>query len=182
MARLFVAVEVAPEVVAQLQRAVPASRGIRAVPAEQAHLTLRFLGECDAGQCERIEAALSGVRAAPFALQVQGAGRFRGRQGCVLWAGLAPVPALDSLYDTVSAALREAGIAPERRPFHPHLTVARCRPFVPEAVIRDWLAAWRTLSSMPWQVDWFLLFESFLSPEGASHLIRHAWPLAMPRD
>jgi 2'-5' RNA ligase len=97
MARLFIAVETPPAVAAYLVGMVPAASGIRPAPAAQVHLTLRFLGECEAGQADRITAALGTVRAEDFALRVTGAGRFRGAQGSVLWAGLAPCPALDAL-------------------------------------------------------------------------------------
>jgi 2'-5' RNA ligase len=180
MTRLFIALETPSEVTARLLLTVPSGGGIRPVPAEQVHLTLRFLGECDDALCARVAQALTGVQAPAFAMAVEGAGRFRGGQGCVLWAGIAANPALDALYANIGQALDGAGIAPERRRFHPHLTVARCRPSVPEGAVRDWLAAQRELSTPPWQVDRFILFESRLGPRGAQHLVSQAVPLITP--
>lgn len=182
MARLFIAVETPPAVAAHLVGIVPAASGIRPTPAAQVHLTLRFLGECDAEQAGRIAAALDTLAAEDFALRVTGAGRFRGQQGSVLWAGLAPCLALDALYAAVTDALKSAGIAPERRHFRAHLTLARCRPTVPDALLRDWVAAHRELAVPPWQAHRFVLFESRLDQQGATHAVTGTWPLIAPDD
>lgn len=182
MARLFIAVETPQAVAAHLVGIVPSASGIRPTPAAQVHLTLRFLGECDAEQAERIRAALDTVRASDFALRATGAGRFRGQQGSVLWAGLAPCPALDALYTAMTDALKSADIAPERRHFRAHLTIARCRPTVPDAMLRDWVAAHRELAVPPWQARRFVLFESRLDRHGAMHEATAAWPLMAPDD
>lgn len=180
MPRLFIAVEVPPARAARLLSTLPAASGIRPVPAAQVHLTLHFLGESEtlAGP---VEAALDGIRAPEFSLQALGTGRFRSGQGAVLWAGLAPGPGLDALralHASVGQALADGtGIVPERRRFHPHLTLARCRPTVPESVLRGWLDAQRVLASEPWAVQRVVLFESRLSPQGPQHLVLAAWPL-----
>jgi 2'-5' RNA ligase len=182
VARLFIAVETPPAVAAHLVGIVPAASGIRPTPAAQIHLTLRFLGECDVGQAERITAALDTLVADDFALRVTGTGRFRGQQGSVLWAGLAPCPALDALYAAMTDALKAADIAPERRHFRAHLTIARCRPTVPDAMLRDWVAAHRELAVPPWRAQRFVLFESRLDRHGATHDAIGAWPLMIPDE
>lgn len=183
MPRLFFAVEVPPEQAARLLSTLPATSGLRPVPAGQVHLTLQFLGECGVPEAQ-LNAALDGLAVPAFTLQAAGTGRFRSGLGAVLWAGLAPGPGLDALralHAEVGQALAQAaGIEPERRRYHPHLTLARCRPNVPEAVLRAWLDAQRMLASEPWPVQRLVLFESRLGPQGAQHLVRQAWPLARP--
>lgn len=180
MPRLFIAVEIPPAQAAWLLSTLPAVHGVRAAAPGQVHLTLHFLGECDTPG-EQLGAALGSLSARAFQLRTAGTGRFRSGQGSVLWAGLAPGPGLDALralHAAVGQALAEsAGITPERRRFHPHLTLARCRPSVPESVLRNWLDTHRTLASEPWRVQRLVLFESRLGPEGAQHLVRQAWPL-----
>ncbi|WP_454757525.1 RNA 2',3'-cyclic phosphodiesterase [Cupriavidus campinensis] len=178
MARLFIAIDTPPAVAAGLLHTLPVHRGVRPVPPGQLHLTLRFLGDQDEDCAARIGKALEAMQAPPLTMQVQGVGRFRGGQGAVLWAGLAHDDHLTALFDDIEAALADVGIARERRRFHPHLTVARCRPGLPEAVLRDWLAAQHDLTLPAWTADRFVLFESFLSPEGARHVPRAAYPLA----
>jgi 2'-5' RNA ligase len=178
LARLFIAIDTPPAVAAGLLHTLPVHRGVRPVPPGQLHLTLRFLGDQDEDCAARIGKALEAMQAPPLTMQVQGVGRFRGGQGAVLWAGLAHDDHLTALFDDIEAALADVGIARERRRFHPHLTVARCRPGLPEAVLRDWRAAQHDLTLPAWTADRFVLFESFLSPEGARHVPRAAYPLA----
>jgi len=176
--RLFVAIETPPALAADLLRMVPAQRGVRPTPTAQLHLTLRFLGEQDEDAAARIDAALRAATVPPMSLQVQGVGRFRGRQGAILWAGMVESAPLQVLFEAISAALETVGIAPERRRFWPHLTLARCRPEVPERVLRDWLAAHKDFSLPPWDVARFVLFESFLEQHGARHEARVVYPAA----
>src|SRR5437899_307994 len=180
MPRLLLAVEVPPAQAAWLLSNLPPAHGVRAPAPAQVHLTLHFLGECDTPGAA-LEAALGTIRAPAFVLQAFGSGRFRSGQGSVLWTGLAPGPGLEglrALHAEVGQALAlAAGITPERRRFHPHLTLARCRPSVPESVLRHWLDTHRTLASEPWPVERLVLFESRLGPQGPQHLVRQAWPL-----
>jgi len=178
VARLFVAIQPPAASVADLLRIVPAQHGIRPTMAAQLHLTLRFLGEQDDATAARIERVLSEVTAPPVVLQVKGVGRFRGHQGAILWAGLEASAPMQALVDAITAALEREGIPPERRRFWPHLTLARCRPEVPEHVLRDWLAARRALSLPACTIDRFVLFESVLDRQGARHVARAAYPLA----
>lgn len=180
MPRLFIAVDTPRALADAWLRTLPAHRDIRATPAAQLHLTLRFLGEHDDAMAGRLALALHEVAAPPMTLQPHGVGRFRGRQGAILWAGLAESPALQALVGRIGAVLQAQGVAPEARRFWPHLTLARCRRGVPEPLLRDWLAAWRTLSLPAWQVDQFTLFESELRRDGARHTARAVYPLAAP--
>ncbi|SPA49312.1 RNA 2',3'-cyclic phosphodiesterase [Cupriavidus taiwanensis] len=187
MARLFIAVEVPPAQAAGLLSTLPAAPGVRAATPAQVHLTLHFLGEGlgeAAPAADLLDAALAALRTPAFTLQTYGTGRFRSGPGSVLWAGLAPGPGLDTLralHAEVGQALAQAaGFPPERRRFHPHVTLARCKPTVPEGALRAWLDAHRTLASAPWRVARLVLFESRLGPHGPQHLLRQAWPLAAP--
>ncbi len=159
MPRLFIAIDTPPAVAASLLHTLPVHRGVRPVPAAQLHLTLRFLGDQDEDSAARIGKALAAIQAPPLTMQVQGVGRFRGGQGAVLWAGLAHDDRLTALFDAIEAALADIGIARERRRFHPHLTVARCRPGLPEAVMRDWLAAQHDLDLPAWTAERFVLLK-----------------------
>jgi 2'-5' RNA ligase len=129
--RLFVAVET-PEAVrralrdwiAPLQKAFPRARW---VPAENLHVTLKFIGEVSEKLLEEIRAAL---RAVPHTLAIEinfrGAGFFPDdRRPRVLWAGVEAGPELQQLAQTIDQALVPIGIAADTREFRSHLTVAR---------------------------------------------------------
>lgn len=121
--RLFVAVRFSPEIdrallaaAAELRRQADAARLTR---PENLHLTLAFIGETENVRAAR-EAVL-GLTARAFPLSVGGCGRF----GDLWWAGIAPSPDLQALAAETGDALRRRGFAIERRPFKPHITLAR---------------------------------------------------------
>lgn len=101
------------------------------VRAENLHLTLRFLGEVDAGTLEHATAAMRQAAAvtAPFTIVLAGVGTFPpGRPPRIVWAGLAEGgEALGALRRRLEEALVARGIPPEGRAFWGHVTLARAR-------------------------------------------------------
>ena len=96
--------------------------GGRAVPRDNIHLTLAFLGDLDD---ERAAVAASiPLTAPPFTLALDRLGSFR--RARVAWAGCSRAPAaLVELESDLSARLRELGFALEDRAFTPHVTLLR---------------------------------------------------------
>lgn len=184
MARLFVAIEVPPALAAALLARVPRVAGIRAAAPHQVHLTLHFLGEQDDATAACIERALGAVRGAAFALTVKEAGYFRGRRASVLWAGVAPHAALDSLHAQMAQALAGCegatlpdGSAQQHARFHPHITLARCGPAVADTALQAWRDAQAGLVCEPFPVERFILYQSHLRAGGAQHVCRRAYAL-----
>lgn len=145
MIRAFIAVELSPELRAaianmqatvkeqltkELRRQAPDAR-IQWVRPEAMHVTLKFLGNVVETGLRDIEAAMRGVTEGrtAFTLEVGGLGVFPDVRGPrVLWVGLAgSVESLVALAGDLDRALEELGFAPERRPFQPHLTLARLK-------------------------------------------------------
>src|SRR5207237_6913856 len=95
MHRLFVALELPPQVRDALLGAMGGVAGARWQRDDQLHLTLRFIGEVDRHGAQDIAAALAGVRSAPFRLNLGTAGVFdkRGRID-TLWLGVTAVDAV----------------------------------------------------------------------------------------
>jgi len=103
----------------------------RAVPPRNWHLTLRFLGWTTEVQRDRILQALDDTDlGSPFRVRFAGLGAFpKPRRATVLWLGVrSGVEGLEHLAAAAEEASTAAGFAPEGRPFHPHLTLARVRP------------------------------------------------------
>ncbi len=121
--RLFVAVNFSPEIKAALMGAIDdlrrQSTGGNFTRADNLHLTLAFIGETL--DLRGARAALAAVSAPPFVLTLNGAGRF----GDLYWAGLEKSAALTALAASMQQALRDRGFAIEKRPFKPHITLAR---------------------------------------------------------
>ena len=142
--------------------------GARWQDDEQLHLTLVFAGEVAIPQSEDLVEALTEVESAGFPAEVAGVGHFE-RKGtpAAVWARVPLTEPLAQLQRRVERACRRAGLAPEKRGYRPHITLAR----LPRTAgpIGDWLAQHGTLRAGPWDVAGFTLFESHLRPEGASY-------------
>ena len=133
--RLFLAIDLPDSLrreLGELQRRLRSQApGWRWVRPEGIHLTVRFLGEVapdlDARHREAWRRAADECAAVRFG--VGGLGLFPPRGSPrVLWVGieaLEPADGLTRIGKAVEAAARAEGFTPERRPFRPHLTLAR---------------------------------------------------------
>jgi 2'-5' RNA ligase len=136
---------------------------------DQLHVTLRFIGEVERGQAEDLAAALTAFRFPAFELRLAGVGRFARRRAGALWAGLAPREPLAHLAARLERLCQTAGLPPERRAYHPHLTLARWSGPEPAAALGPWLQSHAALTSEPWPADRVTLYESTLTPTGAHY-------------
>jgi 2'-5' RNA ligase len=131
-ARLFVALDLPDELregIAAWGREALADPALRPVAPESLHVTLAFLGYRPEKEIEAIAAVVreSGGPAPWVELLDPEPRPPRGRAR--LYALPALSPGTEALQAGVSAALAEPGFyKPEKRPFWPHVTVARVRP------------------------------------------------------
>lgn len=95
------------------------------------HLTLAFLGEYPHTEVDHLVSALQTAtkNTKPFDLRLGSIGTF----GPVLWRGVQAQPGLDALATRVRNALDAAGIYYDRKPFCPHITLARDVQLSPDA-------------------------------------------------
>ena len=93
--------------------------------AENLHLTLAFLGECDAKQADAAKAAMSAVSFEPFTLNIERIGRFKREVGDIWWAGVQENKSLSTLQRNLTDKLITAGFALEKRKYNPHITLGR---------------------------------------------------------
>lgn len=95
------------------------------------HVTLRFLGWSTGEQRDRFLGYLQErLTVEPFVLGFDRLGAFPNpRRATVLWLGVERgVVPLSEAAAVAEEAARAAGYAPEERPYHPHVTLARIRP------------------------------------------------------
>ncbi len=152
------------------------------------HLTLKFLGEIPRATADRLAAELAPVAERARALELEPGGPVvfppRGRPR-VVGLGFAPsadLEALESLAASAEAAVRRAGLPPEDRALHPHVTLARLREPWPAAALetfRTEAAAWPLPA---WKARECVLFESRLEPGGAVHTPLHRLAFAGARE
>lgn len=176
MHRLFVAIRPPQQVRDLLIDAMDDSPALRWVGDEQLHLTLRFIGEVEGPTAGDVAAALARARSPEFELRVAGVGRFERRNGGALWAGVEPRAPVAALAAKVERAVQLAGLEPERRAFHPHITLARWNRREAGAV-DCFLRRNADLRSERFRVDRFSLFESRLSRHGAHYEEVASYPL-----
>ncbi len=165
MHRLFVAIRPPEDIRDLLIDAMGDSPELRWVSDENLHLTLRFIGEVERPLADDIALALSRIRSGPFDLRLGGVGMFEQRNGGALWAGVQPKEPVAALAAKVERACVAAGLEPERRAFHPHVTIARWNRRDAQAA-QAFLERNRALASGAFAVDRFILYESRLSRHG----------------
>jgi 2'-5' RNA ligase len=177
MPRLFVAIRPPEAIRDLLLDAMDDSADFRWQDDEQLHLTLRFVGEVDRPVAEDLAMALERIHSPPLELRVAGVGRFEQRNSGALWAGIEPKGPVAALAAKVERACQSAGLDPERRAFHPHITLARWKGRRTRE-IHDFLDRTRGLTSEPFAVTEFILFESRLSRHGAHYEAAESYPLS----
>lgn len=172
--RLFVALELNPKVIAnltELLHRLDPYAPLRWVHPQNMHVTLKYVGDWQVSRLDEIIHSLGEVRlpASEPVLNVPlaGLGFFpNARSPRVFWAGAENTTALRQLHSRVDAVLQPLGIAPEVRPYHPHLTLAR----ITEDISLDDL--YRAIEDLPTREyglispDQFVLFESSVTPAG----------------
>ena len=177
MHRLFVAIRPPEPIRDLLIDATDESPDFRWQHDERLHLTLRFIGEVDRPLADDIAAALTRIRAERFSLRIAGTGRFEQRNSGSLWAGVEPKAPVAALASKIERACVGLCLEPERRAFHPHITLARWKGRRTRE-IANFLQRTRGLASEPFDVSEFILFESRLSRHGAHYAEAASYPLA----
>lgn len=177
MQRLFVAVRPPPLVRDHLAGLMGGVSGARWQDDDQLHLTLRFIGAVDRHAARDIDAALASVHHPAIDAAIRGLGAFD-RRGvpATIWAGLMPAEPLRALHNKVEQAMARVGLEPDRRAFHPHITLARLSRGA--GPVDDFLAGGGTVAGPTFRIQAFSLFESRLTPEGAAYAELERYPFA----
>ena len=174
MIRLFVAIEIPEEVrdaLLDMQAGLP---GATWSPFDNLHLTLRFIGEVPEPMVEEIAEALWQIHTEGFSLKLKGVGRFGGEgarsPARLVYVGVEHDGGLPRLANKVEQALQGLGLEPERRKFHPHVTLARLKD-TPMTRLGDFLAEHSMFSTRGFDVREFALFSS---KQGRDHSVYEA--------
>jgi 2'-5' RNA ligase len=163
MPRLFVAVWPPDDVVGLLAAVErPKDPGVRWVPQDNLHVTLRFLGDAD---IDEVTQRLDEVPLPAVTAVVGPAFDLLGERSLIT-----PVHGVEDLAAVVRQALRGVGTEPERRRFQGHITVARLARGA-----RPARSAGRRFDAS-FDVSEVALVESTLTPGGAVYETVATWP------
>ncbi len=182
--RLFIAIDLGDEVrgsvrqeLAKLQPLAPHAKWAH---LEGMHVTLVFLGYVEDARVPEVKAIAEEVarRHGPVKFAVEGVGGFgSSTRPRVLWVGLTgDIEVLGALKSDLEKRLAPLGYQPEKRPFKPHLTLARSRAPSGDPALARCIRSCRASTFGQAKVDRIILFRSDLSPKGARYT-----PLCEPR-
>ena len=138
--RAFIALEINPN--APLRKVIrqfnEMGTSINATDPESLHLTLKFLGDIQTDLLPEISSRLEKIASScpSMELRLEKTGVFPDLfRPAVCWAGLNPLDekALIELAGQIDLSLSEIGLSIEKRPFHPHVTLARIKRKPPES-------------------------------------------------
>lgn len=183
--RLFVSVDL-PDALADGVAAVQAelrdASGLNVTDPEQAHLTVKFLGDTDPGRLEALEnaiaAAVDGAAVAPFEATVGGLGAFPSEEYIrVVWLGFeSGGEELTRLHEVIEERTVALGFDPEDRDFTPHVTVARMQHAGGKELVQQVLRE-QSPTVGSWTVEEVRLTESELGPDGPEYSTVARFPL-----
>jgi len=131
--RLFTGIAIAPEVVEKLARILDELRPLAKLnwsPAENLHLTTKFIGAWPEERLPELKTALESVQfGKTFEISIARFGYFPNpHHPHSFFADVQTGPELAELAGRIGQALLPLGIPQENRPFTPHLTLARIKP------------------------------------------------------
>jgi 2'-5' RNA ligase len=163
----------AAELLGRLRPSLPPASWTR---PEAWHLTLRFFADIGGEAAESCaeETFRAAGRSPAGGLGFGGSVVFppRGRPR-VLGLGFAPsavVSALKTLAAAAETAARRVGAPPEKRDYHPHVTLARVRSPWPRAAVERFRREADVWDLPAFRLSAVVLYESRLGPAGAAHI------------
>jgi RNA 2',3'-cyclic 3'-phosphodiesterase len=169
--RLFVAIDLPKSTRQLLADLDPQIRGVRWTEPSQMHLTLGFFADVPEDIELKLQEQLRAIKFGAFFLPVNRVGAFSSKGAPkIIWIGVGKAhPHLFQIHKRVQEAALTAGIEPELRPWHPHITIARCRD-VSAQTLRKFLKSNAEFDGGMIRVEAFHLYSSKLMPAGPIHI------------
>lgn len=176
MPRLFIGLELPPEVAGPLSALRGGLPGARWQDPSDYHLTLRFIGDIDRRAAREIEEELAEIDRQAVPITFSGLDAFGGEKPHTLYAAVAPSRALNELQAETERVLRRLGLKPESRKFTPHVTLARLRS-ASVLDVADYLALHGRDAHEHFIAERFALFSARETFGGGPYIVEAAYPL-----
>jgi len=136
------------------------------VAPENFHITLLFLGEVDNSLIDDLKAMAGQIDVEPCEMVLDRLEHWVRPAVLCLTASRTPEP-LAALVEDLKRGVRKLGFKPEKRPFRPHVTLARK---VRKRVIG------REIGPIRWPVRGFALVKSERNAQGSRYTVLAHWP------
>ena len=176
MPRLFTGLELPDGVVGQLALMCGGVVGARWLEPEDYHITLRFIGDVDAGAARDIDETLREIRRQKALARFEGLSWFGGAKPRAIVVKVKPDPALMDLQAEQERRLRRIGLEPETRKYTPHVTLARLRGGG-QANVASYLAQRGALIADLFSAERFVLYSAREGSGGGPYVVEAAYPL-----
>lgn len=170
MMRLFTGIDLPKALKEKINERVLVLQGrlpqLKWVPVQNYHITLKFLGDREKVNCIK-ESLYRSVKELPsFPVTLAGLGAFPTlRTPRVLWIGVEEGRLkIEEIYARIEEELGDSGIEPEKKSYHPHLTLARVRREIPGRMVEEMENF--PLKELTFTADNVTLFQSKLTPSG----------------
>jgi 2'-5' RNA ligase len=172
--RLFTGIDLAEDVRSNLEKLLdrlkPAAR-LRWSAARNLHVTTKFIGEWPEARLAELTAALGALpRPGAITITIRELGWFPNpRAPRVFWAGIHGDERLYELARATESCTRRLGVSEEKRPYSPHLTLARIRPGTPLSALQQAIAELPSVEFGSFAANRFHLYRSDLTPAGSRY-------------
>jgi len=180
--RLFTGLDLPAQVSASLENLLdtlrPAAR-LRWSPVANLHITTKFIGDWPPDRLREMRSALARVPARePITVTVRGLGwKPNSHNPRLFWAGV-EAPGLSDLARDIDDTLLNLDVAPEHRPYHPHLTMARIGKPVPIGAVLSRITELPSTNFGSFEADRFYLYDSKTGPGGSVYTKLAEFPFA----
>jgi 2'-5' RNA ligase len=142
---------------------------MKLVSLQNIHITLKFLGQTKTEQVTDIEKIIKNAVAEldPFSIKLQGTGVFPNRNYIkVVWIGISESSLLSSIAHKIDQQLIQLGFPREKRPFSPHITLARVKYLKDKHHLLSILDTYKDEIFSEITIDAIKLKKSTLTPTG----------------
>jgi 2'-5' RNA ligase len=186
--RVFIAIPLPSPVVNYLaellslfQNQIP-EKSIKWVRPENIHLTLKFLGNISKSNLDILVENLNAFNQfAPFQMEINKLGAFPSIfKPQVVWVGGTSTNSLIELNNFVEQTTSFLEIQNDKKPFSPHLTIARIRPGIKQESfenLKQILVKNRQIDPIIFSINQYCVYQSNLTPKGPAYTVVQKYEL-----
>ena len=182
MKRIFIGVLLPENLRKSLLSLQAGLSGVRLIPMENMHLTLRFVGLINELEIRDLDKTLSSIEFEEFPMCLEGVGVFPFKGAAkTLWVGLSTNKALIRFQALIEKKCRSVGLQADSRNYHPHITLGRVR-YLRQNEISNWLSTYQSFKSDDFLLDQFQLIHSILNSSGSVYNCISTYKLAINHE